>query len=40
MLRTDEVEWLNAYHATVREQLSPLVQGEALAWLERYTAAV
>ena len=33
MLRPDEVAWINAYHATVRESLSPLVQGDALAWL-------
>jgi Xaa-Pro aminopeptidase len=40
MLRSDELEWLNAYHATVREQLSPLVQGDALAWLTHRTAAI
>ncbi len=37
LLRPDEIAWLNAYHATVRERLSPLLQGEdnqaALAWL-------
>jgi Xaa-Pro aminopeptidase len=33
LLREDEVQWLNAYHATVRERLSPLVDGAALAWL-------
>jgi len=33
LLRADEVDWLNRYHATVRERLSPLVAGEALAWL-------
>lgn len=40
MLRQDEVEWLNAYHATVRERLSPLLQGEALEWLMRRTQPV
>ena len=33
LLRDDEVQWLNAYHATVRERLQPWVQGDALAWL-------
>ena len=33
LMRADEVAWLNAYHATVRERLSPLVQGDALDWL-------
>ena len=33
LLRADEVDWLNRYHATVRERLSPLVAGDALAWL-------
>ena len=33
LLRADEVDWLNAYHATVRERLRPLVDGAALAWL-------
>ena len=35
LLRADEVEWLNAYHATVLQRLSPLVGGDALAWLQR-----
>jgi Xaa-Pro aminopeptidase len=33
LLRDDEVAWLNAYHATVRERLLPRVQGDARAWL-------
>jgi Xaa-Pro aminopeptidase len=33
LLRADEIAWLNAYHATVRERLAPRVQGDALAWL-------
>jgi Xaa-Pro aminopeptidase len=39
-LRSDEIDWLNAYHATVRERLSPLVDGDALAWLLRRTEAI
>ena len=38
LLRADEVAWLNAYHATVRERLAPRVQGAALAWLHERTA--
>jgi Xaa-Pro aminopeptidase len=38
LLRLDEVAWLNAYHATVRERLAPRVQGDALAWLTARTA--
>jgi Xaa-Pro aminopeptidase len=33
LLRTDERQWLDGYHALVRERLAPLVSGEALAWL-------
>jgi Xaa-Pro aminopeptidase len=35
LLRADEIDWLNAYHATVLERLAPLVSGDALAWLQR-----
>jgi Xaa-Pro aminopeptidase len=37
LLRDDEVTWLNTYHAEVRRRLSPLVSGDALAWLQRRT---
>ncbi|MEX6665487.1 aminopeptidase P family protein [Pseudomonas sp. W2-17] len=40
LLTQDEREWLNEYHAQVRQRLSPLVEGVALAWLEGRTAAV
>ncbi len=40
LLRDDEIAWLNAYHATVRERLAPLVAGDALAWLIRRTEPV
>jgi Xaa-Pro aminopeptidase len=40
LLRTDEVEWLNAYHATVRARLSPLLSGAGLAWLQTRTEAI
>ena len=40
LLRPDEIAWLNAYHATVRERLAPLVAGDALAWLLRRTEPI
>ncbi|CDY77870.1 Xaa-Pro aminopeptidase [Caballeronia glathei] len=40
LLREDERAWLNAYHATVRERVSPHVSGDALAWLETRTQPV
>jgi Xaa-Pro aminopeptidase len=33
LLRPDEREWLDHYHAQVRERLLPLVSGDARAWL-------
>ena len=33
MLSATDVAWLDAYHATVRERLLPLVEDEARAWL-------
>lgn len=38
LLRQDEIDWLNGYHATVRERLAPKVEGAALAWLNERTA--
>ena len=38
LLAKEEGEWLNGYHASVRERLAPLLQGDALAWLELRTA--
>jgi Xaa-Pro aminopeptidase len=40
LMRADEIEWLNAYHATVRARLSPLVSPDALAWLSVRTNAI
>ena len=40
LLRTDEIDWLNRYHATVRERLAPRVSGAALAWLTLRTEAI
>jgi len=40
LLRADEVDWLNAYHATVRERLSARVDGAARAWLMQRTEPI
>jgi Xaa-Pro aminopeptidase len=40
LLRADEVAWLNAYHATVRMRLSPLVSGPAREWLVQRTEPI
>lgn len=40
LLRADEREWLDRYHATVRERLEPLVSGDARAWLIARTQAL
>lgn len=40
IIREDELAWLNGYHATVLERLSPRVSGAAKAWLEERTKAV
>lgn len=37
LLRTDEIAWLDGYHATVRERLVPRLHGDALAWLQART---
>jgi Xaa-Pro aminopeptidase len=40
LMRDDELAWLNQYHAEVRQRLSPLVSGDALAWLVERTQPV
>jgi Xaa-Pro aminopeptidase len=35
LMSAEETAWLNAYHAMVLERVSPLVQGDAKAWLEK-----
>ena len=40
VMREDELDWLNAYHAEVRRRLSPHVAGAALAWLELRTREI
>ena len=36
-LAATEVEWLNAYHARVREVIGPLVDAPTALWLDRTT---
>ncbi|MFJ4397043.1 aminopeptidase P family protein [Pseudomonas sp. NPDC089396] len=38
LLAREELDWLNRYHATVRERLAPLLEGAALEWLQVRTA--
>ena len=40
LMRAEEIAWLNRYHATVRERLTPKVSGDALAWLTERTAPI
>jgi len=38
LLTDEEIAWLDAYHARVRDLLAPRLEGEDRAWLERETA--
>ncbi len=40
LMRADEIDWLNGYHAGVRARLAPLLSGDALAWLNHRTQAL
>ncbi len=40
LLEDDEVAWLDAYHARVREVIAPLVDRETVGWLEAATAPI
>lgn len=40
LLRADEIDWLNGYHAMVRERLAPRVSGPAHAWLLERTQPI
>ena len=40
LMRADETAWLNAYHATVRTRLSPLLSGAGLEWMLHRTQAI
>ncbi|HEX3883980.1 MAG TPA: aminopeptidase P family protein [Stellaceae bacterium] len=40
LLDRGEVDWFNAYHARVREEITPLVDPETAKWLEQATAPI
>lgn len=40
MMEGVEIEWLNAYHAKVRELVGPRVEGDAKKWLEEKTQPI
>lgn len=40
LLNDEEAEWLNTYHATVRETLTPLVDAQTIAWLANATREI
>ena len=40
MLAAAERDWLNAYHARVRETVGPLVDEETRPWLDHATRAI
>ncbi|HVY86814.1 MAG TPA: M24 family metallopeptidase, partial [Caulobacterales bacterium] len=40
LLTQVERDWLNAYHARVREKIGPQLEGDAKAWLEAATAPI
>jgi Xaa-Pro aminopeptidase len=40
LLTKDERDWLNTYHARVREVIGAQLEGEAFVWLEEATAAL
>ncbi|MGB3389683.1 MAG: aminopeptidase P family protein [Pseudaminobacter sp.] len=40
LLTAPELEWLDAYHARVLDEIGPMVDGETLKWLEAATAPI
>src|ERR1700722_4726812 len=40
MLSGDEIKWLNAYHARVREVLRPMVDADTAEWLNAATREI
>ena len=40
LLEAHEIAWINAYHARVRRELSPLVDAPARRWLAAATKAL
>jgi len=40
IMSSQEIEWLNAYHARVRAEISPLVDDTTRTWLEIATKSI
>jgi Xaa-Pro aminopeptidase len=40
LLTQNEINWINSYHAEVKDKISPLLTGADLAWLEQATQAI
>lgn len=40
IMTDEEIEWLNSYHARVREELTPLLNPAEAAWIEEKTKAI
>jgi len=40
LLTSDEIAWLDGYHAQVREKIGPHLEGETQAWLEQATRPI
>jgi len=40
LMRPDEIDWLNAYHAEVQSRLAPLLEGDDLLWLTERCAPI
>jgi Xaa-Pro aminopeptidase len=40
LLREEEISWINSYHRTIRDLLSPNLEGEDLAWLQEATMPI
>jgi Xaa-Pro aminopeptidase len=39
-MSANEIAWLNAYHASVREKMAPHLDADTRAWLEDATRAI
>jgi Xaa-Pro aminopeptidase len=40
IMTADEIAWLDAYHAKVRELIGPGLDGDTRAWLDQATRAI
>ena len=40
LLQEEEISWINSYHRTIRDLLSPHLTGEDLVWLQEATTPI